>query len=92
MTHSARLTNTDSTWEIYVVTDSPYPWDWPTHKFGASAAIPTLAQRDTALAALGYEADTSAEWEWQELPTGYMDSVELLAALDVQPAGTGEAA
>ncbi|MFI9026927.1 DUF6303 family protein [Streptomyces sp. NPDC053560] len=93
MTHSARLANTYfGEWELYVVTDSPDVADWPAHEFKDSAAITTLAERIKTLAALGYEPVPGAEWEWQELANGVMDSVELLAALDVRPAGTGDAA
>ncbi|MFE7354730.1 DUF6303 family protein [Streptomyces sp. NPDC057543] len=84
---SARLGNTfDGTWELYVVTDGPST-DWPEYFFDRVVPVPTLDERVRALAALGFKLATDAEWEWQELRSGPMDRVELLAAADVLPTG-----
>ncbi|WP_269854261.1 DUF6303 family protein [Streptomyces sp. RPT161] len=84
---SARLTNSFiGEWELYVVTDGT-SLDWPEHSFERTAPVPTLQERTDALALLGYCAADDAVWEWQEIPSGVMDRVELLASLDVQPMG-----
>ncbi|MGW5332404.1 DUF6303 family protein [Streptomyces bauhiniae] len=87
MTHSARLTNSFAgEWELYVVTDGT-SLDWPEHSFARTMPVPTLQERTDALALLGYSVAGGATWEWQEMPSGAMDRVELLAAVDVQPTG-----
>ncbi|WP_404958938.1 DUF6303 family protein [Streptomyces sp. 147326] len=87
MTQSARLANSYfGEWEIYIVTADPAD-DWPTHCFGRTSPIPTLAERTAALTGLGYEAADGAAWEWMELPNGDMDTVELLASFDVRLVG-----
>ncbi|QKW28341.1 hypothetical protein HUT11_21180 [Streptomyces seoulensis] len=88
MKASARLTNSFAgEWELYVVTDGMSP-DWPEHSFARTGPVPTLQERADALALLGYSlADDDATWEWQEIPTGVMDRVELLASVHVQPIG-----
>ncbi|BBC95000.1 hypothetical protein SRO_3824 [Streptomyces rochei] len=84
---SARLTNSFcGEWEVYVVTGG-MTLDWPEHPFERTTPIPTLQERADALAKLGYRVADDATWEWQELPSGVMDRVELLASVDVQPIG-----
>jgi len=87
MRHSARLTNSFvGEWELYVVTDGTN-LEWPERTFGRTAPVPTLQERADALALLGYRVAGDATWEWQEIPSGVMDRVELLASVDVQPLG-----
>ncbi|MEU6481443.1 DUF6303 family protein [Streptomyces sp. NPDC047017] len=87
MTHSARLTNSFiGEWDLYVVTGGA-SWEWPEHSFERTCPVPTLQERADALALLGYALPDGAEWEWQELPSGVMDRVELLASVDVRPLG-----
>ncbi|WP_285526432.1 DUF6303 family protein [Streptomyces lavendulae] len=88
MTHSARLAHSPfGEWEIYVVTDGPSQC-WPTYTFRRIQPIPTLAERNTALAHLGYEAaDDDAVWEWMEMRDTAKADVRLLASLDVTPTG-----
>jgi hypothetical protein len=87
MTYSARLSNSfDGTWELYVASDRPTA-EWPEYLFSRTAPVPTLDERSTAIAALGYEIADGAKWEWHELASGAMDRVELLAAIDVRPIG-----
>ncbi|MFE9683031.1 DUF6303 family protein [Streptomyces sp. NPDC006285] len=89
MTYSARLTNSFiGEWELYVVTDGT-SLDWPEHSFERTAPAPTVQERADALALLGYCVEQDATWEWQEIPTGVMDRVELLASVDVSPMGGG---
>ncbi|MFF9181780.1 DUF6303 family protein [Streptomyces misionensis] len=84
---SARLTNSFcGEWEVYVVTGG-MSLDWPEHPFERTGPVPTLQERVEALALLGYRVADNAEWEWQELPSGVMDRVELLASVDVEPMG-----
>lgn len=87
MTYSARMSNSFAgEWELYVVTDGA-SLAWPEHSFERTGPVPTLQERTNALALLGYMIPDGAEWEWQELPGGVMDRVELLAAVDVRPMG-----
>ncbi|MGY4392128.1 DUF6303 family protein [Streptomyces sp. TE12347] len=89
MTHSARLANSYfGEWETYVVTADPAD-DWPTHSFGRTSPIPTLAERTVALAGLGYEAADGAAWEWMEMDNDYTDAVEFRGSFDVRPVGEG---
>ncbi|MFF3487764.1 DUF6303 family protein [Streptomyces sp. NPDC002701] len=89
MTYSARLTNSFiGEWDLYVVTDGPSR-NWPEHLFERTAPVPTVQERADALARLGYSIEQDATWEWQEIPTGVMDRVELLASVDVSPMGGG---
>lgn len=104
MTHSARLAiGYHGTWEVYVVTDSRSPEDWPGHDFGRSSPVPTLGERTAALAVLGYEvveeaqwewnefAAEEAQWEWYEFPTGDdTGPVYFLGSLDVRRIPSGE--
>ncbi|MGW0775608.1 DUF6303 family protein [Streptomyces sp. NPDC002835] len=92
MTRTARLSNTFlGDWEVYVVTDAPDALDWPTHRFGRSAPIPTLDQRVEALAALGYAPVGGAEWEWLELSDLGDTRVWLFASLTVRRVDGGAA-
>lgn len=90
MTHSARMvTSIFGGWELYVPVDGPSK-DWPEHSFGPSDAIPVLAERVRAVAALGYEITEGAEWEWVELCESALTGVHLLASIPVRPATGGE--
>ncbi|MFF4754143.1 DUF6303 family protein [Streptomyces sp. NPDC002514] len=73
-------------WELYVVTDGT-TLEWPEHSFERTAPVPTVQERADALALLGYAVPDGAVWEWQEIPDGAMDRVELLASVDVRPMG-----
>ncbi|MFK4118459.1 DUF6303 family protein [Streptomyces longwoodensis] len=85
MTHGARLSNSFlGEWELYVVTDL-MSQEWPEHSFNRTGPVPTVQERADALAQLGYVLADGAEWTWQELRTGPMDRVELLASVDVEP-------
>ncbi|MER5481875.1 DUF6303 family protein [Streptomyces sp. NPDC002812] len=91
MTPSARIANGyHGTWEVYVVTDSPAPKDWPCHDFARTSPIPTLAERTAALAVLGYEVADGAQWEWHELPSDDTDPVRFLGDVDVRLIPSGE--
>ncbi|MFF1338137.1 DUF6303 family protein [Streptomyces sp. NPDC058290] len=84
MTHTARLVNSCfGEWEIYVATASPSPRDWPEHLFARTSPVPTLAERTTALAVLGYQVEDGQRWEWNELDddTG---PVRLFASIKVR--------
>ncbi|WAE65269.1 DUF6303 family protein [Streptomyces cavourensis] len=85
--YGARLSNSfQGEWELYVVTDR-ISLEWPEHSFGRSGPVPTVQERVDVLARLGFVPTEGAEWEWQELPAGVMDRVELLASVDVQRRG-----
>ncbi|MEE1755628.1 DUF6303 family protein [Streptomyces sp. SP18CS02] len=73
-------------WHLYVAlpnTSRMWPeWEWPR-----GIPTPTLAERDEALAALGYEVVPGAEWDWCEDSDGPGSPVRLLAAVAVRRAG-----
>ncbi|RST22709.1 hypothetical protein EF908_15060 [Streptomyces sp. WAC04770] len=82
--YGARLSNSfQGEWELYVVTGG-ISLEWPEHSFGRSGPVPTVQERADVLARLGFVPTEGAAWEWQELPAGVMDRVELLASVDVQ--------
>ncbi|WP_405543772.1 DUF6303 family protein [Streptomyces goshikiensis] len=84
MTYSARVAdNYAGDWEIYVVTDSPSPRDWPEHDFARTSPVPTLTERTAALATLGYQVADGARWEWHELDTDDDEPARLLGMIDV---------
>ncbi|MFF3018361.1 DUF6303 family protein [Streptomyces sp. NPDC057939] len=88
MTHSARVANGyDGDWEIYVVTESPSPKDWPDLGFARTSPVPTRTERTAALAALGYRVADGAKWEWHELDTEDGDPARFLGSIDVVAIG-----
>ncbi|WP_406738061.1 DUF6303 family protein [Streptomyces sp. NBC_00853] len=90
MTHSARLAKSClAGWEIYIVTDSPSPGDWPEHSFDHVSSVPTLGERTAALTLLGYEVVDGAKWEWHELNDGDTGPVRFLGVLDVRRIPSG---
>ncbi|WP_405999833.1 DUF6303 family protein [Streptomyces sp. NBC_00829] len=52
-------------WHLYVVLPDT-GGVWPQLVWPAGASAPTLAERDEALAALGYEIVPGAAWQWCE--------------------------
>ncbi|PJM93550.1 DUF6303 family protein [Streptomyces sp. CB01373] len=72
-------------WRLYVVLLGET--EWPTFQWERSAPAPTIAERRTALARLGYEMAPGAEWSWIEDSKVYSDDstpVVLIAAVDVR--------
>ncbi|MCX4802515.1 MULTISPECIES: DUF6303 family protein [unclassified Streptomyces] len=91
MTHSARISKTcRGEWEIYIVTDSPLPGDWPEFSFDRVSSVPTLGERTAALAVLGYEVVDGARWEWLELGDDETGPVRFLGMLDVRRVRSGD--
>ncbi|MFD9160607.1 DUF6303 family protein [Streptomyces sp. NPDC059558] len=91
MIHSARVANSyRGEWEVYVVTDSPSPREWPEHSFARTAPAPTLAERTAALTTLGYEVVDGATWEWHELDDDVTDPVRFLGMIDVRRIAAGD--
>ncbi len=81
-------------WQVYVVMTGLVS-EWPTYTWPPSLEIPTPAQREAALAELGYTLADGAGWQWSE-DTGpeYHDHparIALLASADVEPLGNGGA-
>lgn len=82
-------TNGRSYWRIYVCLMGET--HWPEHVFRGTK-VPTLAQRVTALAALGYvvalpQDDEWQCWDWCESRTAYDDpsgAVTLIASVQVR--------
>lgn len=71
----------DGTWYVWVAVSGVTHWPkyaWPS----AHDRIPTLAERDKALAALGYHRTTKG-WDWAEYEDddGY---VQIYAVADVK--------
>ncbi|MFB7179028.1 DUF6303 family protein [Streptomyces sp. NPDC056257] len=52
-------------WQVYV-TQWGLVGEWPTFTWPTSAVIPTVEQRQAALAVLGFTLVEDAEWEWTE--------------------------
>ncbi|MFE2877472.1 DUF6303 family protein [Streptomyces roseus] len=85
MTLTARLVNSCcGEWEVYVATGTPVPRDWPEHLFTRTSPIPTVAERTSALAGLGYEVAEGQRWEWDELDDDDTGPVRLVASVTVR--------
>ncbi|MGW0312079.1 DUF6303 family protein [Streptomyces flavidovirens] len=85
-------------WKIYVALLATHQ-EWPTYRWQGARrrhAIPTLTERETTLAGLGYRVAADAEWRWVEDTGpdyhGHAPQVILIGAIDVvpldQPGGT----
>ncbi|MEV6727278.1 DUF6303 family protein [Streptomyces sp. NPDC051364] len=79
-------------WQLYVAMTGLVS-EWPTFTWPASTVIPTLYQRQAALAYLGFVLAEGAEWEWTE-DTGpdyhpHPVRVLLLGAVKVRPLENG---
>ncbi|MET9418970.1 DUF6303 family protein [Streptomyces klenkii] len=74
-------------WHLYVaLMGVPVSW-WPEADWGRSAPVPTLVERERALAELGYEVAPGCCWEWIEDsddPDDPSSPVLLIAAVDVR--------
>ncbi|GHA51939.1 hypothetical protein GCM10010372_59780 [Streptomyces tauricus] len=72
-------------WRLYVVVlGEP---DWPTYRWDFFHAVPSVAQRRTALTSLGYEPVSGGEWSWTEdslVPDDDTTTPVLIAAINVQ--------
>ncbi|WP_405959197.1 DUF6303 family protein [Streptomyces sp. NBC_00868] len=81
-------------WQLYVAMTGLVS-EWPTFTWPTSAVIPTVDQRQAALAYLGFTLAEGAEWEWTE-HTGpdyhsHPVRVLLLGAVKVRPLPEGAA-
>ncbi|CAM5545125.1 DUF6303 family protein [Streptomyces griseomycini] len=86
VTLTAQMSNTGSTWRLYVVLYGEP--DWPTVRWERTGPVPTVAERRAALAALGYEVAPGAAWSWTEDsrdPNNDSTPVLLIAAVTVRP-------
>lgn len=75
-------------WQLYVAVAGPVR-DWPVHTWPTSAEVPSIENRETALASLGFVLVDGTEWEWAE-DTGpeyhpHPVRVSLSAGAEVQP-------
>ncbi|WP_433890707.1 DUF6303 family protein [Streptomyces sp. CA-111067] len=81
----------DGRWHLFVPLTGVPLSQHPELAWAAGAPVPTPALRRDALADLGYQAAPGAEWEWFEASPDPDDAdttvVELIASLDVRPAG-----
>ncbi|MFJ4429081.1 DUF6303 family protein [Streptomyces bobili] len=77
MTPKARMSlGTDGKhWHLYVVMGCRV-YGWPETTFPAAAGIPAEADRDAALARLGYQVDDTTGWTWIN---------DILASVAVRP-------
>ncbi|CAM5289502.1 putative protein OS=Streptomyces griseomycini OX=66895 GN=FHS37_001662 PE=4 SV=1 [Streptomyces griseomycini] len=88
VTLTAQMSNTGSTWRLYVVLYGEP--DWPTRR-ERTGPVPTVAERRAALAALGYEVAPGAAWSWTEDsrdPNNDSTPVLLIAAVTAPKAVT----
>ncbi|SEG64410.1 hypothetical protein SAMN05216223_107257 [Actinacidiphila yanglinensis] len=86
----ALISHRDYHWSLIVVLLGIPASQYPEFEWADRAAIPTPAQRRDALTAIGYQAAPGKEWEWTEMypdPDAPPAPVELIAAIDVHPAG-----
>ncbi|MEV7613959.1 DUF6303 family protein [Streptomyces sp. NPDC089799] len=76
-------------WHLFVVLMGETRW--PSYDWPVGSPIPTQAERDQALADLGYEVEPGADWSWVEgEPDECWDtSVLLMATAAVRPNGSG---
>ncbi|MFF9753343.1 DUF6303 family protein [Streptomyces sp. NPDC014344] len=83
-TLTAQMSSNGSAWRLYVVLYGET--EWPTFRWDRTAAVPTVAERRRALAALGYEVAPGAVWSWTEdsqVPQDDSTAVVLIAAVTV---------
>lgn len=84
-------------WELYLVVYNTTD-QWPAHKWPASRRhqVPTIDERTSALAALGYAPAPDAEWRWQETTDpgyhGHPSAPTFLGSIDVVPLEQAQAA
>ncbi|MDT0265565.1 DUF6303 family protein [Streptomyces sp. DSM 44915] len=80
-------------WNLTVAVCPGRVSEWPSHAWPADTEIPSLADREHALAALGFTITRGEEWRWTEDVCTYhgdqLTHVTLLAAVTVQPLGGG---
>lgn len=91
-TFRAQMANNDGQWHAYVVLLGKPASSWPEYDWGRTAPVPTIAERTSALAAMGYEVVPGGEWEWTECGTvdeGASEPVVLIAAVTVRPVAGG---
>ncbi|MEU2990877.1 DUF6303 family protein [Streptomyces griseoincarnatus] len=84
-TLTAQMSSDGRAWRLYVVVYGET--QWPTFRWEPTAPVPTVAERRTALATLGYEVAPGAVWSWTEDsrdPDDDSTPVLLIAAVDVR--------
>ncbi|MGC9381534.1 DUF6303 family protein [Streptomyces sp. MH13] len=82
---TAQMSNGAGGWRLYVVVFGES--EWPTFRWERSGPVPTVAERRTVLAALGYEVAPGAAWTWTEDyrdPDDDSTPTVLIAAVDVR--------
>ncbi|MFH8368870.1 DUF6303 family protein [Streptomyces sp. NPDC018031] len=90
MALTAQCSANGGEWRVYVVLlGEP---EWPEFRWPRTAPVPTTAERQEALAALGYESVPGSKWVWIEdcaTPGDDRSAVWLIARIDVRelPAG-----
>lgn len=87
-TFRAQVANNDDQWHVYVVLLGTPVSQWPEHDWHRAAPAPTLAERERALAGMGYEIPPGAEWEWCESsldPESSASPVTLIGTVTVCP-------
>ncbi|MEU3465963.1 DUF6303 family protein [Streptomyces sp. NPDC006733] len=82
----AMLTNSGGHWHLYVVLMDAT--EWPEYDWQRAAPSPTVAEREQALAELGYVIAARAIWGWSEDLQICDDPTSpslLLASISVRP-------
>lgn len=85
-TYTAQMSGHDG-WHLYIALFASLSGRWPECKWEQSAPVPTVAERATVLAKLGYEIVPGTEWEWCESsddPDDPTSAVHLIAAVTVR--------
>ncbi|MGY4907109.1 DUF6303 family protein [Streptomyces sp. 900116325] len=91
---SAQMSNSGGRWHLYVPLMNAATV-WPEYDWARRSTVPTLAEREQALSALGYESAPDGEWTWVEdsdTPGDPTSPVRLIAAATIRPSTTGGAA
>jgi hypothetical protein len=84
-------------WELYLVVYNSAD-SWPSHQWPVARRhqVPTIAERNDALARLGYALAPYAEWDWQESETpdyhGHPSTLSFLGTISIVPLGQDQAA
>ncbi|SDM65937.1 DUF6303 family protein [Streptomyces wuyuanensis] len=90
MMPTAQMSSSGGPWRLYVALMGSTKW--PDYRWERPTPVPTIAERRTVLATLGYEQVPGSEWSWIEDTTTYGDDgspVLLIAAVEVRESRGG---
>ncbi len=84
----AQMSNSGGRWHLYVPLLNVPVSLWPAHEWPPATPVPTLAERERVLDALGYSIPAQDEWSWTEdsdIPGDPATRVRLIATVTVRP-------